>query len=203
VSDFAKVLSKEWFDRIRSVCKELEARTGVEMMVVIVKSIHPLPHAREYAAQLYETWRIGTSQQERGILLFMSLQQRQAVVVLGKNLLSVISKSQLEEISTQHFIPMFKSAQFGEELYQASVTLATLSSKVPRDLVKKKNSSKGFWMNVLVVLVMLFTLWRFTRPERRHPFQRWRKGEYWGTGQGGFGGNFGGFGGGGSGQSLS
>ena len=57
-------------------------------------------------------------------------------------------------------------------------------------------------MNLIVVVLMFYALWRFTRPERRHPFPRWKRGEYWGTGQGGFGGNFGGFGGGTGGQGL-
>jgi len=58
-------------------------------------------------------------------------------------------------------------------------------------------------MKIAAVVAMVFALWRFTRPERRHPFQRWRRGEYWSTGQGGFGGSLGGFGGGTSGQGLS
>ncbi|MBH0180366.1 MAG: molecular chaperone DnaJ, partial [Nitrospira sp.] len=39
-----------------------------------------------------------------------------------------------------------------------------------------------------------------SRPDLRHPYDRIQKGEYWGTGQGGFGGNWGGFGGGTSGE---
>ena len=42
-------------------------------------------------------------------------------------------------------------------------------------------------MNLVAVFFMVYALWRFTRPERRHPFPRWKKGEYWGIGQGGVG----------------
>jgi uncharacterized protein len=45
-------------------------------------------------------------------------------------------------------------------------------------------------------------LWWLSRPDLRHPYGRLRRGEYWGSGQGGFGGNFGGFGGGMSGEGL-
>ena len=82
--------------------------------------------------------------------------------------------------------------------------MATAAAEAPLPDKKDPDSrSAGFWMNLGVVVLMLYILWRFTRPERRHPFQRWRRGEYWGTGQGGFGGNFGGFGGGMGGQGLS
>lgn len=204
VSDYAEILDEEWQNRIRSVCKELEDRTGVEMIVVTVSTIEPLKSTQDYATKLYEGWRIGTAQQERGILLFTALKERQAVVVLGRNLLSVIPKTRLESLTSQHFLPMFQSLDFGEHLYKSTVLLAADAGqmKAAGPGGKKKDSQVGFWMNVTVIFVMLFVLWRFTRPERRHPFQRWRRGEYWGTGQGGFGGNFGGFGGGMSGRGL-
>ncbi len=203
VSDYANILSPQWKSQIRSVCKDLENRTGVEMIVVTLPTVEPLTNARDYASKLYEGWRIGTVQQERGILLLTSMKERQAVVVLGRTLLSVVSPQKLDQISDQHLVPMFRSTTYGENLYRSSVLLATAASQAPLALEKNRDSkSAGFWMNLGVVFLMLFILWRFTRPERRHPFQRWRRGEYWGTGQGGFGGNFGGFGGGMSGQGL-
>lgn len=203
VSDYAKILSPQWRSQIRAVCKDLEVGTGVEMIMVTIPTVEPLGNAQEYASKLYEGWRIGTAQQERGILLLAAMKERQAVVVLGRTLLSVISRQQLDEISEKHLVPMFHTKEYGEHLYRSSVILATASgrSTVPTEK-EPGSSSAGFWMNLGVVLIMLYVLWRFTRPEQRHPFQRWRRGEYWGTGQGGYGGNFGGFGGGMSGQGL-
>ena len=204
VSDYADLIEPDWQRRIREVCKELEDRTGVEMIVVTIETASPHSHAREYAEGLYKAWHIGAAQQERGILLLASLKERQAVVVLGRSLLSLIGKPQLDELSTQSLIPMFQNARYGESLYRTAVGLASASgSAVQAAAEPKRSSSAGFWMNVAVALAMLFALWRFTRPERRHPFQRWRRGGYWSTGQGGFGGNFGGFGGSTRGQGLS
>jgi len=203
VSDYANILSPKWESQIRSVCKDLETRTGVEMIVVTLPTVEPLTNAQDYASKLYEGWRIGTAQQERGILLLTSMKEGQTVVVLGRTLLSVVSPQKLDQISDQHLVPMFRSTAYGEHLYRSSVLLATAVGHTPLPSEKKSSSrSAGFWMNLGVVILILYILWRFTRPERRHPFQRWRRGEYWGTGQGGFGGNFGGFGGGMGGQGL-
>ena len=203
VSDYAQILPPQWKSQIRAVCKDLEVKTGVEMIVVTLPSVEPLTNAKDYATQLYEGWRIGTAQQDRGILLLTSMKEQQAVVVLGRTLLSVVSPQQLEQISDQHLVPMFRSTAYGEHLYRSSVLLATAAGQAPLPSENHAHSSSaGFWMNFGVVIVLLYTLWRFTRPERRHPFQRWRRGEYWGTGQGGFGGNFGGFGGGMGGKGL-
>ncbi len=204
VSDYADLIESDWQNRIRQVCKELEDRTGIEMIVVTIETAGPHSHARDYAQDLYKEWHIGAAQQERGMLLLASLKERQAVVVLGRSLLSVIGKPQLDELSTQYLIPMFKNARYGKSLYRTAVGLASASGNAIQATAEpKRSSSAGFWMNVAAALAMLFALWRFTRPERRHPFQRWRRGGYWGTGQGGFGGNFGGFGGSTRGQGLS
>lgn len=204
VSDYADLIEADWQNRIRLVCKELEDRTGIEMIVVVIETASPHSHTREYAEGLYKEWHIGAAQQERGMLLLASLKERQAVVVLGRSLLSAVGKPKLDELSEQYLIPMFQNTRYGESLYRTAVGLASASgSAIQAATETKRSSSAGFWMNVAVALAMLFALWRFTRPERRHPFQRWRRGGYWSTGQGGFKGNFGGFGGSTRGQELS
>ncbi|MGB0908790.1 MAG: TPM domain-containing protein [Nitrospirales bacterium] len=196
VSDYAEVLSPQWSAQIRAVCKELEQRTGVELIVVTMPTVAPLSTVQEYASTLYEGWRIGTAQQQRGVLLLTSMQENKAVVVLGRSLLSVVNRQQLDDISQEFLVPMFQRDELGMHLYQATVRLAAASGKIQlREKTTKKPNNVGFWMNLTAALTMCFILWRFTRPERRHPFQRWRRGEYWSTGQGGFGGNFGSFGG--------
>ncbi len=204
VSDYADLIEADWQNRIRLVCKELEDRTGIEMIVVAIETVSPHSHTRAYAEGLYKEWHIGAAQQERGLLLLASLKERQAVVVLGRSLLSAVGKPKLDELSEQYLIPMFQNTRYGESLYRTAVGLASASGSAIQAAAKpKRSSSAGFWMNVAVALAMLFALWRFTRPERRHPFQRWRRGGYWSTGQGGFKGNFGGFGGSTGGQGLS
>lgn len=203
VSDYAHLLDEEWHKQVRSVCQDLETTAGIEMLVVTLPTISPLLHAQEYASRLYEAWRIGTAQQERGILLLVAVKERQAAVAVGKNLLGVLTPDKMDELSNKFLRPMFRSGEYGVNVYRSAVSLATVAGKVPvQKEAQKPKRSAGFWMNLGVVVLMFYALWRFTRPERRHPFPRWKKGEYWGTGQGGFGGNFGGFGGGTGGQGL-
>ena len=203
VSDYAHILNDEWHAQIRAICKDLEINTAVEMIVVTRETIQPHPHAKDYASRLYEAWRIGTAQQERGILLLVAKQERQAVVVVGKSLLPFFTPQKLDEISLKFLQPMFVSGEYGTNVYRSVLSLASIAGEAPVAQEKKRPiRSAGFWMNLTAVILMFYALWRFTRPERRHPFPRWKRGEYWGTGQGGFGGNFGGFGGGTGGQGL-
>ena len=43
VSDYANLLNGEWHSQIRAVCKDLETNTAVEMLVVTLDTIQPLP----------------------------------------------------------------------------------------------------------------------------------------------------------------
>ncbi|MDH3769779.1 MAG: TPM domain-containing protein, partial [Nitrospirota bacterium] len=113
VSDYANLLNEEWHAQIRAVCKDLETSTAVEMLVVTLDTIQPLPHAQDYASRLYEAWRIGTAQQERGVLLLVAVQEQQAVVVVGKSLLAVVTPQELDDISLKFLQPMFRSGDYG------------------------------------------------------------------------------------------
>ena len=41
VSDYAELIETDWQNRIRQVCKELEDRTGIEMIVVAIETASP------------------------------------------------------------------------------------------------------------------------------------------------------------------
>lgn len=140
VSDYAHLLDDEWYAQIRAVCKDLETNTAVEMLVVTLDTIQPLPHAQDYASQLYEAWRIGTAQQERGMLLLVAVKERQAVVVVGKSLLPVVTPQKLDELSLNFLQPMFRSGDYGANVYRSALSLASIAGKVP--LPKEKKSSK-------------------------------------------------------------
>jgi len=73
VSDHAEAIDGDWKERIRSVCQDLERKTGIEMVVVTVPSIKPFRSANEYATAIYEKWGIGSTQQEHGMLVLVAV----------------------------------------------------------------------------------------------------------------------------------
>lgn len=202
VSDFASVLPHPWRDRIRSVCKDLEATAGVELVVVLVSSRAPFSSPHEYASALYKGWRIGTTLDDRGILLLAVLEDHQAAIVLGRNLIRDIPPQMLERLAAQHLEPMFHHATFGEDLYRTVVALASQVQTRPAPRGRDRNHA-GVIISALLVCAGFGALWWIARPDLRHPYRRIHQGQYWGSGQGGFGGNFGGFGGGTSGEGFT
>lgn len=201
VSDHAKAIDGDWKERIRSVCQDLERKTGVEMVVVTIPTIKPYGSANEYATALYEKWGVGSTQQEYGVMVLVAVEERQAAITLGRQMLPVITPAVISQVGRESLHPSIELGHFGEGLYLTVVALASPAQEV-RIGVKAKTYSKtfSFWLTICTGIAAIFFFWWISRPDRRHPYRRIQRGEYWGTGQGGFGGNFGGFGGGTNGE---
>ncbi|MCS6303237.1 MAG: TPM domain-containing protein [Nitrospira sp.] len=201
VSDHAQVVEQEWKDRIRSVCIDLEKKSGVEMVIVTVPSIKPYPSAKHYADALYEKWQIGSTQQEHGLMVLVAVQERQAAMALGRKMFSVITPTVRSEVSRDYLQPAIERGHFGEGLYRTAVALATPAQEVRLNTPSRPRiKGLGIWITLGTTIAVVVFFWWISRPDLRHPYRRIQKGEYWGTGQGGFGGNWGGFGGGTSGE---
>ena len=203
VSDHAGVLEDDWRARIRSVAQDLERKTGVEMVVVTVPTIKPFGSANDFAAAIYEKWGIGSTQQEHGILILVAIDERQAAMTLGRQMLPVITPSVMAEVGSEYLHPAIGLGHFGEGIYRTTVALASRCQEILVGAQSKTHfKGVGFWITLFTSAGALSFLWWISRPDLRHPFGRIRRGEYWGTGQGGFSGNFGGFGGGTSGEGF-
>jgi uncharacterized protein len=201
VSDHAQAIDGEWKERIRSVCQDLERKTGVEMVVVTVPTIKPFESANEYATALYEKWGIGSTQQEHGMMVLVAVQERQAAITLGRQMLPVITPAVVNQVGRERLQPSIELGHFGEGLYLTVVALASPAQEIRvGDMSTKHSKGLGFWLAIFTGISAFAFFWWIGRPDLRHPYTRIQKGEYWGAGQGGFGGNFGGFGGGTNGE---
>jgi uncharacterized protein len=197
VSDYANVLDDDWKARIRSVCQDLERKTGIEMVVVTVPTIKPFGSANDYATAIYERWGIGSTQQEHGVLVLVAVQERQAVMTLGRQMLPVITPTLMNQVGSEYLHPSVEHGHFGDGLYRTVVALASPAQEVRVGSTAHKHfRGLGLWITLLTSLGAVLFFWWISRPDLRHPYRRIQKGEYWGTGQGGFGGNWGGFQGG-------
>lgn len=201
VSDHAQAIDGDWKERIRSVCQDLERKTGVEMVVVTVPTIKPFGSANEYATALYEKWGIGSTQQDHGMMVLVAVQERQAAIALGRQMLPVITPAVVNQVGRESLQPSIELGHFGEGLYLTVVALASPAQEIRiGDFSRKHSKGLGLGLAIFTGISAVAFFWWISRPDLRHPYRRIQQGEYWGAGQGGFGGNFGGFGGGTNGE---
>ena len=204
VSDHAGVVETEWNARIRSVCQDLERKTGIEMVVVTVKNLLPYRNAHEYASAIYQRWGVGSAQHEHGIVILAAIEEQGAAVTVGKGLIGRLTQTMVQEAGQQYLDPAFRNARYGEGLYRTTVALASgLQDIRIGEPPRRHMKGVGVVLTILTASGAFAFLWWISRPDLRHPFRRLHRGEFWASGQGGFGGNFGGFGGGTSGEGLT
>ncbi len=149
VSDHAGVIDAEWRARIRSVCQDLERKTGVEMVVVTVPTLKPYGSANDYAVGLYQKWGIGSAQNEHGVLVLLSVQERQAAVTMGRRMLPVMGGNVVGKVGHEYLDPAIKNGHFGEGLYRTVVGLASVSQDIRVSNVQKAHfRGLGFWITI-------------------------------------------------------
>src|SRR5262245_51738926 len=147
VSDHAQAIDGDWKERIRSVCQDLERKTGVEMVVVTVPSIKPFESANEYATALYEKWGIGSTQQEHGVMVLVAVEERQAAITLGRQMLPVITPAVMNQVGRESLQPSIALGHFGEGLYLTVVALASPAQDVRvGDVSNRHSKGLGFWL---------------------------------------------------------
>ncbi|MCG3776562.1 MAG: hypothetical protein JW395_3421 [Nitrospira sp.] len=173
VSDHAQAIDGGWKERIRSVCQDLERKTGVEMVVVTVPTIKPFGSANEYATALYEKWGIGSTQQEHGVMVLVAVQERQAAITLGRKMWPVITPAVVNQVGRESLHPSIDLGHFGEGLYLTVVALASPAQEVRvGDIGKGHSKGLGFWLAIITGIGAFAYFWWVSRPDLRHPFKR-------------------------------
>jgi len=208
VNDFANVVSPEFEQKMVQITDELLTKTGVPVVVVTMSQIGGEDYT-DYANRLYAEWGIGKKGDDRGVLVFVAVQERKMRIETGYGIEGVIPDGVAGEIRDRYMIPYLKEDKFGQGLLNGTMAIAQLVSKDAgvtlsggqpvRKPTKGRSGLSGLLFGLLF-LVLLFSMGR--RRGGLLPLLLFmslgRGGGYHGGsgGFGGFGGGFGGFGGG-------
>ncbi|MFO0773821.1 MAG: TPM domain-containing protein [Nitrospiraceae bacterium] len=196
VSDHGNVVDTDWRARIRSVCQDLERKTGVEMVVVTVPSLAPFANAQRYAETLYGNWKIGSASYEYGVMVLLSVQERQGALMVGKRMVPIVTDEVVKQIWSDALESSLRTGHFSEGLYQTVVRIAAISQDIRVGPPQRTHMrGVGTIITILTIIAAIIAFWGISRPDLRHPFAKIRRGMFWSSGQGGMGGSFGGFGG--------
>jgi len=207
VNDFAGIIAPEQQQRLENIISELEKKTTAQIAVVTVLSTKP-ETIEQYAVRLFEKWKIGTKGKDNGILLLVSVGDREVRIEVGYGLESVLTDALSKLIIERYMIPYFRQGQYSQGIEAAVVVMVSMVAKFYGveitgqedyfydSLNQQRNVSSLFNLLVFLILLALFIF------NRRLFFYLVlfggldRRSDYWYGGRGGYGGGFGGFGGG-------
>ena len=196
VNDFSGVISAEYKDKLNGLIAQVEEKTSAEIAVVTVDSIAPYGEI-EYARLLFDNWKPGKKGKDNGVLVLLAIKERRWRIETGYGVEGILPDGLCGEIGRDYMVPYFKSAKYGQGLYQGVAVIANIITNGPDAYVKKNKFVKddniaAFFIIVLFLIVLGFVI--LGNIADSSGYNR-RTGYYGGSSGGGFGG--GGFGGGG------
>jgi uncharacterized protein len=195
VTDLAGIIESQDEATITNWTKELEDKTGAQVVVATIDSTSP-DTIENYAVKLFEKWGIGQKTKDNGVLLLVAARDRALRIEVGYGLEGALTDALSNRIINTVIVPQFKAGQLSGGIVKGASSIVSVVAKeynvtivgTPR-VSMPSNGDDNPW--VLVVFILIFIMMMF--------FSSGRRGGGWTSG-GGFGGGFrsgGGFSGGG------
>ena len=223
VNDFADVLNSSTERDIAAMGKELETKTGAQVVLVTIQTLDG-EDIDNYANELFNEWRIGQKDKNNGILILNAVGDRMLRIEVAYGLEGAVPDIKTAEIREKLMNPFLKQGDYDTGLYNgysavvgevakeygASITGDYKPQKIPATPAPRTRSrDTGFNITPFLIIAFLIfdgVLFRFRITSMLIKILFWsnffrggRGGGWGGRGGGGFGG--GGFGGGGFGGS--
>jgi uncharacterized protein len=208
VSDYAHVLSPEAIARLDRICGQLDHSQANAQIAVV--TIHTLggADAADYANQLEDKWKMGRKGTDRGLLIFLAVDDHKYRIEPGYGLEGILPDGKVGDIG-RGMVPYLRASDYDSAITGAVGEVAQViaaDAKVTLDdqpVAAAQPASQGSTVgNTILFFVLLIFFGGFFILRLLLSFGLlggWRRGPWigggWGGGGGGFGG--GGFGGGG------
>jgi uncharacterized protein len=219
VVDQAGVMTAASRSDIEAKSKNLEDKSGIQLVVATVKSLQG-SDVESYANQLFRFWKLGEAKKNNGVLLLVAPAEHKVRIEVGYGLEGTLTDALSSVIISSAIVPRFKANDFSGGIERGvdgitSVLSGDTADWQPKPAVRRDDPAGVF--NTLfpilffIVIVLLFRFLvgsvsntvagRYVRRGGRTVFIPYGGGTWsssWGGGgfSGGGGGDGGGFGGG-------
>jgi len=215
VVDQANVMTPESRADLEAKLKDLEDKSGIQLVVATVKSLQG-SDIETYTNELFRTWKLGQAQKNNGVLLLVAPAEHKVRIEVGYGLEGTLTDALSSVIISSAIIPRFKTNDYSAGIERGvdgivSVLNGDSADWQPKVSVRSDQDDQGNGIFfVIIILLVIYVIWlgyrnstsgRYvTRGGRTVfiPMGGSSSGSSdWGGGGGGFSGGGGGFSGGG------
>jgi uncharacterized membrane protein YgcG len=157
VNDYAGVIVQQDLQRIRTMLVDFKQRSGVDTTVLTISSINDYgtgdKSIESFAHGLFNTWRIGDGDANKGVLLLAAVKDRKVRIELGKSY-GHLYDGRMKEIIDQQILPAFKQNDYSRGILQGAQAVTRVISGPP-----VKSSAAGHtesdWWEVLLPFAVI------------------------------------------------
>ncbi len=199
VEDKAGIINHTIKERLNAHLKELEQKTGAQVVVLTVKSTEGMP-IEQFAFNLASKWQLGQKGKDNGLLIVIAKEDRAYRFEVGYGLESILPDSLCGTIGRELIIPNFRKGDYGKGIFEATIAIISTIAKengveitgIP--YAERVSSISPFLVSLYLLFAIIIIFYILLQ-------RRYYTGRYWWAGPGAFGGSSfrssGGFGGGG------
>jgi uncharacterized protein len=159
VVDRAGVLSPVVRSDVAAQSKELEEKSGIQLVVATVPSLEG-SDIETYANRLFRAWQLGQAQKNNGILLLVAPNERKVRIEVGYGLEGTLTDALSSTIISGAIIPHFKRGDFsgGVEagVHGIMAVLRTDSSQWQAQALV--STPKPRWIGEYVIMFVVFSV---------------------------------------------
>ncbi|WP_096485022.1 TPM domain-containing protein [Methylorubrum populi] len=164
VVDAAGILAPEARTRIDGKIKAHEDRTGDQLVVATVPSLHDLT-IEDYANRLARAWGIGQKKTNNGVLLLVAPKERKVRIEVGYGLEGALTDALSKTIITSAITPRFRQGDFSGGI-EAGVDAILPILAGDADEWQRRAPVRAdavdpvtviFWIIVIIALVVVLT----------------------------------------------
>lgn len=217
VNDFAGIIPAGAKASMEALAAEILDKTGTAVVVATMQSLDG-EDPDMYATDLYAAWGIGKKGEDKGVLMFLAVQERRVRIETGYGVEGILPDGLVGSILDQYVMPQLKSGDYGQGLFNGMLAVGTVIARdagvtIGEDYRLKRparqarpRQGSGLGGLILLGLILLFAMTPMGRAMLPwlllSALSGGRGGGFGGFGGGGFGGFGGGMsGGGGAGRS--
>jgi uncharacterized protein len=214
VVDQANIMSVQSRNDLEAKLKDLENKSGIELVVATVKSLEG-SDVETYANELFRNWKLGEAKKNNGVLLLVAPTEHKVRIEVGYGLEGTLTDALSSVIISSAIVPRFKANDFTGGVERGvdgiiSVLSGDTTDWQPKPSVRAEDSPQlsNELFSILFLLIVVFVVWSLIRGVRGTSSGRYVRrgggmiflptGGSWGSSgrSGGFGGGGGGLGGG-------
>lgn len=168
INDYVGIIDSSTRNQLISIGKELEDKTSAQAVIVIINSTNNIP-IEDYANKLFRTWGIGSSNQDNGLLILLSMKEKKWRIEVGRGLEGVLPDLLTNSIMVENAKPYFIENNYGEGLLQSySVFADTIAIEYNTTLDKAATvphtsshivmRNKGILAGGVFIFILLFDI---------------------------------------------
>jgi uncharacterized protein len=140
VNDYAKLLTTEDAANLRTLFADLKRATGVEAVAVTINSISDYQTGdktiESFATKLFNTWGIGDSERNNGVLILVAVADRKVRIELGAGYGNAFD-AKMQGVINEQLLPSFRRNEYSQGIYQgARAVINELTGAWPPNLAR-------------------------------------------------------------------